>query len=65
MSDLRRLRALDEDKPVTFFDKLNGAVERNQNLLCLRLDPDPEIWPERYGSWETASSHLHRGLYRP
>ncbi|MGK7877860.1 MAG: bifunctional orotidine-5'-phosphate decarboxylase/orotate phosphoribosyltransferase [Xenococcaceae cyanobacterium] len=41
-----------------FFDKLNGAIERNQSLLCVRLDPDPEAWPKPYGSWETVSSHL-------
>ena len=41
-----------------FFDKLNGAIERNQSLLCARLDPDPEAWPKSYGSWETVSSHL-------
>lgn len=57
MPDLRRLRAL-RRRPVTFFDKLNGAIERNHSLLCVGLDPAPEVWPKHYGSWETVSSHL-------
>ncbi|AFZ06154.1 orotidine-5'-phosphate decarboxylase [Oscillatoria nigro-viridis PCC 7112] len=28
-----------------FFDKLLAAVENNQSLLYLALDPDPETWP--------------------
>jgi orotidine-5'-phosphate decarboxylase len=28
-----------------FFQKLAGAVERNQSLLCVGLDPDPERLP--------------------
>jgi uridine monophosphate synthetase len=53
-----RIEGLERKRPMTFFDKLNEAVERNQSLLCVGLDPDPEIWPEHYGSWETVSSHL-------
>jgi uridine monophosphate synthetase len=52
------IESLGKGKAVTFFDKLNGVVELNQSLLSLRLDPDPEIWPKHYGSWETISSHL-------
>ena len=28
-----------------FVDKLNAAVERNQSLLCVGLDPDPSLMP--------------------
>ncbi len=41
-----------------FFDKLNEASDRNQSLLCVALDPDPETWPKSYGSWDNISSHL-------
>ncbi len=41
-----------------FVDKLNGASDRHQSLLCVGLDPDPEVWPQTYGSWEDVSSHL-------
>ena len=41
-----------------FIDKLNAAIERNKSLLCIRLDPDPEIWPEEIGSWDTVGNHL-------
>lgn len=43
---------------MNFFDKLNGAIACNQSLLCVGLEPDPDVWPKRYGSWETVSSHL-------
>lgn len=43
---------------MNFFDKLNGAIARNQSLLCVGLDPDPEAFPKRYGTWESVSSHL-------
>jgi uridine monophosphate synthetase len=33
-----------------FLDKLNSAIERNHSLLCLGLDPNPEMLPPRYGS---------------
>jgi uridine monophosphate synthetase len=42
---------------VNFLDKLNNAVERNQSLLCVGLDPNPEILPARYSSMKT-----NRGL---
>ncbi len=41
-----------------FFDKLNQASDRNQSLLCVALDPNPEVWPESYGSWDNVSAHL-------
>ena len=41
-----------------FFDKLNQASDRNRSLLCVTLDPNPEIWPKNYGSGETISSDL-------
>ena len=33
---------------MNFFDKLNGAIARNQSLLFAGLDPDPDIMPKRY-----------------
>ncbi len=33
---------------MNFSDKLNAAVERNQSLLCVGLDPNPEMMPMRY-----------------
>jgi uridine monophosphate synthetase len=33
-----------------FLDKLNCAIESNRSLLCLGLDPNPEMLPSRYGS---------------
>ena len=42
---------------MTFFEKLTGAIERHQSLLYVGLDPDPEVWPKHYGSWETVSRH--------
>ncbi len=32
----------------TFFDKLDAAVERNQSLLCVGLDPTPAQLPARH-----------------
>jgi orotidine-5'-phosphate decarboxylase len=31
---------------MNFLDKLAGAVNRNQSLVCVGLDPDPELMPE-------------------
>jgi uridine monophosphate synthetase len=31
-----------------FFDKLEGAIARNNSLLVVSLDPNPEMLPERY-----------------
>ena len=41
-----------------FFDKLHQASDRNQSLLCVSLDPNPEIWPKSYGSEDTISYNL-------
>lgn len=35
---------------MNFFDKLNGAIARNQSLLCVDLDPNPEALPVSYRS---------------
>jgi uridine monophosphate synthetase len=35
---------------MTFFDKLNAAIARNQSLLFLGLDPNPEMMPLRHNS---------------
>jgi uridine monophosphate synthetase len=38
---------------MNFFEKLNGAIARNQSLLVVALDPNPEMMPLKYGSlWE-------------
>ncbi|MCB0136978.1 MAG: hypothetical protein KDD75_17875, partial [Caldilineaceae bacterium] len=31
-----------------FFAKLEAAVSRNNSLLCVGLDPNPDSIPERY-----------------
>ncbi|MEB3336179.1 MAG: bifunctional orotidine-5'-phosphate decarboxylase/orotate phosphoribosyltransferase [Leptolyngbyaceae bacterium] len=33
---------------MNFLDRLQGAIARNQSLLCLGLDPNPEMLPDRY-----------------
>lgn len=33
---------------MNFFDKLNAAIARNQSLLFVGLDPNPEMMPVRY-----------------
>lgn len=43
---------------MNFFDKLSAAVERNQSLLCVGLDPNPDLLPSRYGSNLTPESLL-------
>ena len=41
---------------MNFFDKLNRAIARNQSLLFVGLDPNPEMMPSRYSSQgDTAS----------
>lgn len=35
---------------MTFFDKLSRAIDKNQSLLYVSLDPNPEVWPECYDS---------------
>jgi uridine monophosphate synthetase len=32
-----------------FIDKLTQAVEQNQSLLCIGLDPDPQRFPDHFG----------------
>src|SRR3712207_4412613 len=33
---------------MNFFEKLNAAIARNQSLLFVGLDPNPEMMPTRY-----------------
>ncbi len=33
---------------MNFFEKLNGAIARNQSLLVVGLDPNPEMMPQGY-----------------
>ncbi len=35
-----------------FTEKLAGAVQKNRSLLCVGLDPDPELMPDRVGIFE-------------
>ncbi|MBD2200079.1 MULTISPECIES: bifunctional orotidine-5'-phosphate decarboxylase/orotate phosphoribosyltransferase [Calothrix] len=35
---------------MNFFDKLHDNIARNQSLLFVGLDPNPEMMPERYAS---------------
>ncbi|MFC2026976.1 orotidine-5'-phosphate decarboxylase [Chloroflexota bacterium] len=32
---------------MTFIEKLNNATEKNDSLLCIGIDPDPELMPDR------------------
>ena len=41
---------------MTFFDKLSQAIDQNQSLLYVSLDPNPEVWPECYSQPLTALS---------
>jgi len=34
---------------VNFLEKLTDATERNNSLLCIGLDPDPELMPDKVG----------------
>jgi orotidine-5'-phosphate decarboxylase len=37
---------------VNFFEKLTSAVRKNNSLLCVGLDPDPELIPDKLGIFE-------------
>lgn len=37
---------------VNFIEKLAKAVQKNQSLLCIGLDPDPAMMPEKIGVFE-------------
>lgn len=37
---------------MNFIDKLTGASRKNESLLCIGLDPDPERMPEKAGIFE-------------
>ncbi|MFM2314443.1 MAG: hypothetical protein RLZZ04_3719 [Cyanobacteriota bacterium] len=41
-----------------FFDKLYDAIDYNQSLLCIELNPDPDVWSNYYGSWESVSVNI-------
>jgi uridine monophosphate synthetase len=42
-----------------FFDKLNAAIARNQSLLFVGLDPNPEIMPTRFSSQDGNDSLIN------
>ena len=39
---------MSENKSKSFIEKLTNAVERNNSLLCVGLDPDPHNFPEHF-----------------
>lgn len=49
---------------MNFMQKLTNATQKNESLLCVGLDPDPELMPEKVGVFEfnqaiiDATSHL-------
>ena len=44
---------------MNFFDRLNGAIARNQSLLFVGLDPNPEMMPTHYHSGEDKASIIN------
>jgi len=44
---------------MNFLDKLNAAIEQNQSVLYLGLDPNPELLPVHYGTPENSSDLMH------
>lgn len=43
---------------MNFSDKLAAAIARNQSLLCVGLDPNPEMMPVRYCSKADTASRI-------
>jgi uridine monophosphate synthetase len=43
-----------------FFDRLNESIDLNQSILCVSLEPDPDLWPQQLGTWDVALSNLWR-----
>ncbi len=37
---------------MNFIEKLTGAARKNKSLLCIGLDPDPELMPDKVGVFE-------------
>ncbi len=37
---------------MNFIDKLKNATQKNESLLCVGLDPDPDLIPEKMGVFE-------------
>jgi len=37
---------------MNFIDKLKNATQKNKSLLCVGLDPDPDLIPEKMGVFE-------------
>ncbi len=37
---------------MNFIEKLTGAAGKNDSLLCIGLDPDPELMPDKLGIFE-------------
>ncbi len=37
---------------MNFIEKLTGAARKNNSLLCVGLDPDPELMPDKIGVFE-------------
>ncbi|MEM7029079.1 MAG: orotidine-5'-phosphate decarboxylase [Chloroflexota bacterium] len=45
----------------TFFDKLKAAIQQNQSLLCIGLDPNPFKYPTHFGAEANADALLTWG----
>jgi hypothetical protein len=41
-----------------FFDRLNASIALNHSILCVSLEPDPDLWPQQLGDWDVARSNL-------
>ncbi len=37
---------------MNFIEKLNNAVQKNNSLLCIGLDPDPKLMPDKTGVFQ-------------
>jgi len=37
---------------MTFIEKLTGISRKNKSLLCVGLDPDPKLMPDKVGVFE-------------
>lgn len=49
---------------MNFFDKLNRAIAQHQSLLCIRLDPDPDLWATSGEGTGEGLSYLRDRLYQ-
>jgi uridine monophosphate synthetase len=43
---------------MNFFAKLNAAIARNQSILCVGLEPNPEVMPPQFGDRSDAKNAI-------